>query len=266
MIRCTHHLFECRVMNDDLSKAASMLRRARNVVVFTGAGVSAESGIATFRDALTGLWSRYDPSRMATENAFREDPSLVWGWYEWRRAQAAAAAPNAGHIAVSQLAHYAESLTVVTQNVDDLHERAGSEPVFHLHGSLDRPRCIDCMREIDAPPLEQKMPEEGARIDPPICGDCGGLARPGFVWFGEELPSDVWKDAVSAVGECDALISIGTSGAAYPAASLPIEAARRGAAVIHVNREAVPVSGQREIALVGPGGVLLPQLMASAFG
>lgn len=138
-------------MNAEMDNAVTLLKLARNVVVFTGAGASAESGIATFRDALTGLWSRYEAQRLATAPAFKDDPSLVWGWYEWRRAQAAAATPNAGHIAIAQLAHYVETLTVATQNVDDLHERAGSETVYHLHGSLNRPRCFDCSSTVEAP-------------------------------------------------------------------------------------------------------------------
>lgn len=252
-------------MNDLLETSAAYLKRAHKIVVFTGAGASAESGIATFRDALTGLWERFDAQRLATAPAFKADPSLVWGWYEWRRAQAQSVLPNPGHATIARLGLLVSKLTVVTQNVDTLHERAGSENVLHLHGSLNTPRCFECAIPIIVPDVADYNPGEGSLIEPSICPECGGLCRPGVVWFGESLPEDVWGAAVAAVAECDVLLSIGTSGSVYPAAALPKHALSCGAVVIHINPDRVAVSGSNEISLVGKGGVILPQLLAKAF-
>ena len=169
------------------------LRDARHVVVFTGAGASAESGIPTFRDALTGLWERFDPAQLATSEAFRADPALCWGWYEWRRNKVIQAQPNGAHYAIAELTRYVPKLTVVTQNVDDLHERAGSQHVIHLHGSLHSPRCIDCGLAYVFPLTSDVLPESGSRIEPPLCVACSGYIRPGVVWFGEMLPKDAWS-------------------------------------------------------------------------
>ena len=218
------------------SAARAALRAARHVVVFTGAGVSAESGIPTFRDALTGLWSRFDPTQLATAEAFERDPALVWGWYEWRRALVASAAPNAAHHAVAAMAARVPKLTVVTQNVDDLHERAGSLPL-RLHGSLFAPRCFRCARPADPPPL---LHAEQARLEPPRCG-CGGFIRPGVVWFGEALPADAMESAFAAAGDCEVLLSVGTSSVVHPAAEIPRVAARSGAVVIQVNPDPTPL-------------------------
>ena len=162
----------------DLDRAAACLAQASRVVVFTGAGVSAESGIATFRDAQTGLWARFDPQRLATPEAFLADPELVWGWYEWRRARLAQVSPNPAHQAIAELAGQVAQLQVVTQNVDDLHERAGSRSVIHLHGSIQQPRCFDCARPMAIPVAE--VMENGQRLAPPRCPLCNGLARPGW--------------------------------------------------------------------------------------
>jgi len=249
---------------NDLQIVAEALRRAQHVVVFTGAGVSAESGIPTFRDALTGLWQRFDPEQLATAEAFQRDPALVWGWYEWRRARVLKAQPNLAHQAIAELARHVPKLTLVTQNVDDLHERAGSTQVIHLHGSLHQPRCFDCQRpfaELAADPQELA---EGRRIEPPRCPHCGGLVRPGVVWFGEVLPASALQQAFDAAGECDLLLSVGTSGLVYPAAQIPAVAVRAGALVVHVNPQAAAAEGAREYWLVGAAGVLLPQLLAQA--
>lgn len=169
------------------------LRNARHVVVFTGAGVSAESGIPTFRDALTGLWTQFDASELASPEGFRADPALVWGWYEWRRMTVMHAEPNPAHYAIAKLAGLVPQLTVITQNVDDLHERAGSADPVRLHGSLRRPRCFACNRPHEFSPGIPEEPEGGRRLEPPRCGHCGGRIRPGVVWFGEELPRDAWN-------------------------------------------------------------------------
>lgn len=252
-------------MNQLLETSAAYLKCANKIVVFTGAGASSESGIATFRDALTGLWERFDAQRLATAQAFKADPSLVWGWYEWRRAQAQSVLPNPGHAAVAQLGRLVSKITIVTQNVDSLHERASSENVLHLHGSLSSPRCFECAIPMDVPDVDGYNLGYGSRIEPPVCPECGGLCRPGVVWFGESLPLDVWEAAVAAVAECDVLLSIGTSGAVYPAAALPKQALSSGAVVIHINPNRVAVSSENEISLVGKGGVILPQLLARAF-
>lgn len=166
-------------MNQLLETSAAYLKCANKIVVFTGAGASSESGIATFRDALTGLWERFDAQRLATAQAFKADPSLVWGWYEWRRAQAQSVLPNPGHAAVAQLGRLVSKITIVTQNVDSLHERASSENVLHLHGSLSSPRCFECAIPMDVPDVDGYNLGYGSRIEPPVCPECGGLCRPG---------------------------------------------------------------------------------------
>lgn len=255
------------------------LRDVRHLVVFTGAGVSAESGIPTFRDALTGLWARFDPMALATPQAFRADPALVWGWYEWRRLQVRAARPNPAHDAIAALGTALERqgarLTLVTQNVDDLHERAGSPAVLHLHGSLHQPRCVDCATPF-APPAGAAaqadptapagwrpivLQADGQRIAPPPCPACGGLVRPGVVWFGEALPADAFEAACRAAESCQVLLSVGTSGVVEPAASIPRIAARAGAWVLHVDPQPRAAHGPRVAQLTGVAGQVLPQLL-----
>ena len=177
------------VFNEEL---LDCIRKARHVVVFTGAGVSAESGIPTFRDAQTGLWTEYDAATLASPEGFRADPALVWGWYEWRRMGVLLAQPNPAHSVIAELANRFPRLTLVTQNVDDLHERAGSYNPIHLHGSLHRPRCFVCARHYDYPSGIPDEPEGGRRLEPPRCTNCGGYIRPGVVWFGESLPEQVF--------------------------------------------------------------------------
>lgn len=247
---------------DALSLAAEQLRNATRAVVFTGAGISAESGIPTFRDRLTGLWQHYDQEQLATRAAFRRDPALVWSWYQWRRALIAQAQPNAAHHALVALADRVPQLTVVTQNIDDLHERAGSQDVIHLHGRIDQPRCFACARPHDSfePPSLSSLE---SLQEPPRCIRCGGRVRPGVVWFGEALPKDELRRAFRAVKECDVLISIGNSGAVYPAAALPHVAMLSGADVIHINPEAL--EHDRDICLQGLAGEWLPRLVEYAF-
>ncbi len=243
---------------------AHALRAARRVLVFTGAGVSAESGIATFRDALTGLWSRFDAQALATPEAFRAHPAIVWGWYEWRRAQVLRAAPNAAHRAIAELARHVPELCVVTQNVDDLHERAGSLGVAHLHGSLHAPRCSACGAPQACADDAPQEPEEGRRIAPPACTRCGAPVRPGVVWFGESLPVDAWNTAIRAAEQCDLLLSIGTSALVYPAAELPQRALAAGAIVAQINPAATPLDARAHHNLRGPAAELMPRLLDSA--
>lgn len=246
-------------------EALASLQSASHVVVFTGAGVSAESDIPTFRDALSGLWERFDPAELATPQAFRRDPALVWGWYEWRRMKVLQAQPNAAHRAIVELARRVPKLSLITQNVDDLHERAGSTQVTHVHGSLHAPRCFACARPyvglVDMP----VEPEEGRRIEPPRCLHCHGKVRPGVVWFGEMLPETALRQAFAAARDCDCLLSIGTSGVVQPAAQIPHLALEHGATVVHINRQPIASQHAREISLVGPAGELLPVLLRQAF-
>lgn len=235
------------------------LRQARHVTVFTGAGISAESGIATFRDKGTGLWQRFNPADLATPEAYLRDPALVWGWYESRRLQVSAAQPNTGHLAIVKLAKRVPSLSVVTQNVDDLHERAGSQNVLHLHGSLFAPRCFDCSEAYEGE-LCESAPD--GPVEPPRCERCGGMVRPRVVWFGEVLPEEAIEAAAEATREADCFLSIGTSGLVQPAASFVGLALTAGAVVVHVNPDAVGGGAEREFALRGLAGEVLPELIS----
>ena len=222
-------------MNEyNIPRAIELIDAAKHIAVLTGAGMSAESGIPTFRDALTGLWENYDPEDLACRRAFTQDKELVWGWYEWRRMKALQAQPNAGHLALAELAKRKE-VTIITQNVDDLHERAGSPVIHHLHGSLHHPICFACARPWVPLPGIPDEPEGGRRICPPRCGHCRGYIRPGVVWFGEDLPQREWARSVNAVLKSDVVLAIGTSGIVRPAADLPLMASSRGTTVIVVN-------------------------------
>ena len=247
-----------------MNEVAERLRGARRVVVFTGAGVSAESGIPTFRDALTGLWANFDAERLATPAAFRADPELVWGWYEWRRARVMRAQPNDAHRAIAALASQVETL-VVTQNVDDLHERAGTQDAIHLHGSLFAPRCSGCGAPARHGAGIPDEPEGGRRLAPPRCAACGGAIRPGVVWFGETLPEAQLRRAFHAAAECDVLFSVGTSSLVHPAAAIPHAAMRGGACVVQVNPGATPLDGVADYNLRGPAAQVLPALAARAW-
>lgn len=241
------------------------LQEAKHVVVFTGAGGSAESGIPTFRDALTGLWERFDAEDLATPSAFRKDKDLVWGWYEWRRMQVLRTQPNPAHIAIAELAKLVPKLTVVTQNVDDLHDRAGSTDVLHLHGSLHSPRCFTCGQPHILPPGIPEEPEGGRRLCPPSCSHCGGSIRPGVVWFGEDLPENELHRAFAAAKECDVLFAIGTSGLVQPAARIPALAKQAGAKVVQVNPTSTQLDDVCTWSLRGTAGDVLPRQLQLAF-
>ena len=246
------------IIPDELRDA---LRAARHVVVFTGAGVSAESGIPTFRDAQTGLWARFDPMELATPEAFARDPALVWGWYEWRRRRVLLAEPNPAHRAIAELASKVPALTLVTQNVDDLHERGGSRDVVHLHGRITVPRCEACRAPFTLPAGVPDIPEDGARQEPPRCPHCDGRVRPGVVWFGEALPEDAWDRAARAARECELLFCVGTSALVYPAASLVHLAAAAGAVTVQVNPNQTEMDRRVTHTLRGPAGVVLPEVL-----
>lgn len=233
------------------------VRGARRVVALTGSGISAESGVPTFRDAQTGLWARYDPQELATPEAFARDPELVWRWYAWRRGLVERASPNAGHRALARLERCVPNFSLLTQNVDGLHQEAGSEGVVELHGNLRRSRC----------PLEGVTVEaDGTDHPPPLCPNCGSPLRPDVVWFGEALPAAGLEAASEAARSCDLLLSVGTSGLVYPAASLPYEALESGATVVEVNPEPTPLSPDAHFSLRGRAGEVLPGLVRSAFG
>ena len=231
------------------------LRAGGPVVVLTGAGVSAESGLATFRGP-GGLWEGRDPMELATPEAFREDPLTVWRFYNWRRRQAAAARPNAAHLALAAWERACPSFTLVTQNVDGLHERAGSRSVVRLHGSLWRLRCVADGRERD------DRREDLAPL-PPRC-ECGGLLRPGVVWFGEALPAESVSRAEDACRHARLVLVVGTSSLVYPAASLPLLALEGGAWVVEVNPEPTPLTPRVHEHLAGPAGRIVPALVQAA--
>jgi NAD-dependent deacetylase len=235
----------------------SALRDAGRAVALTGSGISAESGVPTFREAQTGLWERYDPQELATPEAFASNPHLVWEWYEWRRNLVAKAEPNSGHGALAELERRIPNFTLVTQNVDGLHERAGSRKVIELHGNILRSRCS----------LEDEVaqPEEHDRSVPPRCARCGALLRPDVVWFGEMLPAGALEAASLAARECELFLSIGTSSLVYPAAALPYEALENGATLVEVNPSETPLTPHADYSLRGPGGEVLPRLLREAF-
>jgi NAD-dependent deacetylase len=244
-------------LSNTLGAAAEALRRARRVVALTGAGVSAESGLPTFRGR-DGWWRRLDPSTLATPEAFAKDPHLVWEWYEHRRQCALATQPNEAHRALATVESSVPSFRLVTQNVDGLHQRAGSTRVVELHGNLTRARCTgDCgVVHLPATPVE---------VLPPRCA-CGRLLRPDVIWFGEALPRGALTQAFEAVLACDVLLVVGTSATVYPAADLPRRALSVGGYVVEVNPDATPLSPLAHLALHGPAAAILPEVVRQAFG
>jgi len=236
---------------------ATTLRSAQKVVVLTGSGISAESGVPTFRDAQTGLWARYDPVELATPEAFERDPRLVWEWYAWRRELVGEATPNPGHAALAELECRVPDFTLLTQNVDGLHRRAGSQNVIELHGNIMRSKC-----SVEGVLVEPREDDTGV---PPSCPICGAFLRPDVVWFGEALPAEAIEDAFDAARECDVFFSIGTSGLVQPAASLAFEARRHGSMIIEINPDKTPLTRNTEYALRGRAGELLPVLVRATY-
>ncbi len=237
---------------------AGLIARARSVAVLTGAGISAESGIPTFRGG-DGLWRSFRPQDLATPEAFSRDPRLVWAWYRWRRGLIRAAEPNPAHRVLARLEQRLGSLSLVTQNVDGLHQRAGSRHVVELHGNIWRAtcwaRCGEVVDQSSDPPPESLDEEQ----DLPTCR-CGALLRPGVVWFGESLDADVVDRAVAAAQGCEVLLVIGTSSLVYPAAALPSVARRSGAAVVEINVDLTPISAEATCVLTGRAGEVLPEV------
>ena len=236
---------------------------ARRVTVVTGAGMSAESGVPTFRDAQTGLWDRYAAEDLATPEAWAHDRAFVWAWYLWRFGLVRRAQPNAGHVALAEWARMpsAPDVTVVTQNVDDLHERGGSLDVVHLHGSLADFRCERCHAAYEG--VVEPLDHEVERVEPPRCEACGAAIRPGVVWFGEMLPVEAWERAVGAAERCDLLLVVGTSGLVHPAAGLPVTALASGARVIEVNPVETAISDYVHHRWRATAAEALPALVAA---
>jgi len=231
-----------------------VLRQARRLAVLTGAGISAESGIPTFRDAQTGMWAKFRPEELASPQAFERDPKLVWEWYAWRRSLVLAAAPNSGHRALAAMEPRYKQFTLITQNVDGLHRRAGSRNVLELHGNIHRARCVD----------EKIVLETGWDWStlPPPCPGCGGLLRPDIVWFGEMLPVQTLEEAEAAAETCGVFLSVGTSSLVYPAAGLPLQALHAGATLIDINPEETPLSSYAHWSVRGNAGAILPKVLA----
>lgn len=249
-------------MTDDngIQQAAALLRPAQYAAVLTGAGISKESGVPTFRDAQDGLWAQYDPEELATPMAFQRQPKLVWDWYTYRRDMLRAARPNPGHLALAQLERRFPDLTIITQNVDDLHEQAGSRRVIHLHGNIARSKCFaNCQGDPTLIDLTQITYDAAA--GPPRCPHCGAYVRPDVVWFHEMLPTDALLKAQRLMQQCDVLLVIGTSGLVTPAATLPQTAKYSGASIIEVNPADSLISRIADVILRGPSGVILPQLV-----
>lgn len=238
----------------------TVLRQARRVSLFTGADLSAEYGLRSDLDGGDGPWGSYDPQAMITQAAFIDDPALVWGWHEWRRIRALRVQPNAGHYAIASMASYVDSLTVVTQNTDDLHERAGSSRVLHLRGSLMSPRCFICTHPYA---FSSGIPDDGpqGRLAPPRCSRCGGFVRPGVVWPGEDLPELVWSAGYRAAKASDVLFLIGASGAAFPVGAVPREARRAGALVVQVNTQPTELDSVAHFNLLGPAPAVLQDIV-----
>jgi NAD-dependent protein deacetylase/lipoamidase len=246
-------------VQDFPSDLIQTLRDAGRVVALTGSGISAESGVPTFREAQTGgLWARYDPQQLATPEAFASDPRLVWEWYEWRRNLVTDAEPNPGHRALAELERQIPDFTLVTQNVDGLHARAGSRNVVELHGNILRSKCS----------LEGEVaePEEHDDSIPPHCPRCGAFLRPDVVWFGEMLPVQALETASEAARRCDLFLSIGTSSLVHPAASLPYEALESAATLVEINPSQTPLTQHANFVLQGRAGEVLPNLLRETFG
>jgi len=234
------------------------LRSADRVAILTGAGISAESGIPTFRDP-GGIWEKFEPQELANVEAFLENPELVQGWYRHRRQVVEDAEPNEGHRALVRLEQHADLVTTITQNVDDLHNRAGSSEVVELHGNITRNYCTDCEQDVDAARIDAAI-EDG---QPATCPECEGLVRPDVVWFGEMLPPDAMDRASEATTTCDVFLSVGTSTVVYPAARLPMLAKEAGAYVVEVNPDRTPISGNVDEYLAGPAGEVLPAILSA---
>lgn len=239
-------------MEADLRAACAAVRKSRSLCVLTGAGVSAESGVPTFRGP-GGMWRNRDPMSLATPEAFAADPKTVWEWYQWRRSLIRNCAPNPGHEAIAGIEREKEDFLLVTQNVDGLHRLAGSRKMVEFHGSIWAVRCVGCGREEE---IRSDFP-----LLPPRCPSCGGLLRPGVVWFGEAIPAEALSASLAMVERCDLLLVAGTSSVVQPSASFAFSVVQRGGTVIEVNLEETPVSDAARFSFRGKTGGLLPAIL-----
>lgn len=227
------------------------LKIAKKIVFVTGAGISQESGIPTFRGK-DGLWRKYDPMKLATIDAFYDDPKLVWEWYEDRRKNILAAKPNLGHVAIADLEKY-KDVCVLTQNIDGLHQRAGSSKVYELHGSIIKIKCTVC-------DFTEEVTTSFSKV-PPMC-KCGNMLRPDVVWFGESLPQDVWTEAIMQARSCDVMVIVGTSLAVSPANTLPLYAKQNNAVLIEVNPEVTQMSNAIDLSIRNTSANSLPNMVS----
>lgn len=242
-------------MEQLIRRAAEILARSRCLVVFTGAGISKESGIPTFREAQEGLWAHYDPSELATVEGFRRNPRRVWEWYTYRFGRIEQVTPNPGHRAIAALERYLPRVIVITQNIDDLHRAAGSSDVIELHGNWRYYKCLSGHTGFTRADFADQTDV------PPRCPRCGALLRPDVVWFGEMLPAEAIERAFAESSACDAMLVVGTSGLVQPAASLPLYAHRAGRPVIEVNPNPSDITPLADIFLQGPAGQILPKVV-----
>lgn len=237
------------------SDVVQRLRSARSVCVLTGAGISAESGVPTFRGE-HGLWKKFRPEELANFEAFIRNPELVWEWYSYRRTLIHEVKPNPGHTALVELEKRVADFTLVTQNVDNLHARAGSRNIVELHGNIERSYCIECRKSASDVPLDLSS-------GVPRCSACGGLIRPDVVWFGEVLPVGAFAKAEAAARRCQLFLCVGTSSLVFPAASLPFTALEHGSYVVEINLEETDLSSRAHQTLLGKSGEILPQLLSN---
>jgi NAD-dependent protein deacetylase/lipoamidase len=237
-------------------KLIEVLATAQSITVLTGAGVSAESGVPTFRDAQTGLWSNFKPKELATAAGFLRNPRLVWEWYAWRRKLVAEAKPNPAHLGLVEMEKRVPLFTLITQNVDGLHQCAGSQNVIELHGNITRTKCFN------EDTVVTSWPETGDV--PPRCPNCGGLLRPDVVWFEEAMPEEETSRAFTCSANCEVFLSIGTSTVVHPAAALPFHALENGATVVEINTDTTPLTERADYVLTGAAGLVLAELMKAS--
>jgi len=244
-----------------LKKAIDIISSSQSLFILTGAGVSAESGVPTFRGK-DGLWKNYSATDLATPEAFTRDPELVWEWYHWRQGIILSAQPNPAHYAIVELEKQFKNFLLLTQNVDNLHRRAGSKNVLELHGNIFRARCLSCEKVVDHQ-IEIKHNEKTGttpELNRPEC-TCGALLRPDIVWFGEAIPQDIWQKSIKFLSSADVAIICGTSGVVWPAAYIPEIAKQNRAKTIEINLETTPVSKVVDISLLGKAGDILPRMI-----
>lgn len=234
-------------------KFISRLQNARSIVFFTGAGISAESGISTFRGE-DGLWNRLKPEELASFDAFMRNPNMVWEWYQYRRKIVHNAEPNLAHKAIKDFEKYFDNVTVVTQNIDNLHYRAGTKNIFELHGNIERNYCMDCKTFFDESEIQKY-----AKV--PHCKMCGGMIRPDVVWFGEFLPHDQFEGGERAAAKCDICFVVGTSAVVYPAARIPLTAKKNGAYIVEINIEETEMTYTSDYSIFGKAGDILPAIV-----